>query len=127
MENNTGEGITYKINTQRTYKVYVNLHNGKAFYKTAVKKKNYDNTETTFYKQLKFVKCTPPTDGEIIKITKGFEDLYVNQKDPYNAISVIAVVDYEKVENSVVAEQQAYEKYRQDLNSEDNFGSELPF
>ena len=53
--------------------------------------------------------------------------MYVNSKDKYNAISVIAVMDYEKVENNVVAEQQAYEDYRENLNSMDDFSSELPF
>ena len=119
--------ISYKINTERTYKVYVNSANGKTFYKVCVEKNNYDKTKTKFYKQLKFVQCEPPEDGEIIKIKRAFEDLYVNSKDKYNAISVIVVMDYEKVENDVVAEQQAYNDYRENLNSMDDFSSELPF
>lgn len=127
MEEQVERYISYKIDTRHTYKVYVNSAGGKNFYKVCVKKKNYDGTETKFYKQLKFVQCEPPEDGEIIKIKRAFEDLYVNSKDKYNAISVIAVMDYEKVENDVVAEQQAYEDYRENLNSMDEFDSELPF
>lgn len=127
VENNQERYISYKINTKNSYKVYVNSAGGKTFYKVCVKKKNYDGTESKFYKQLKFVQCDPPQDGEIIRINSAFEDLYVNSKDKYNAISVIAIMDYEKVENDVVAEQQAYEDYRENLNSMDDFSSELPF
>ena len=59
--------------------------------------------------------------------TRHTYKVYVNSKDKYNAISVIAIMDYEKVENDVVAEQQAYENYRENLNSMDEFDSELPF
>ena len=106
--------IGYKINGKSTYKVYKNEVNGKTYYKVAMKKKNYDDTETIFYRQLRFVKgCTPPENGEIIKIWSGFEDLYVNNKDPYNPITVIVVQDYMKVDNQVVNEEKAYEKFQQ--------------
>lgn len=115
MEENEEVGyIGYKIDGKHTYKVYVNEVNGKKFYKVAMKKKNYDDTETIFYRQLRFVKgCTPPENGEIIKIWSGFEDLYVNNKDPYNPITVIVVKDYMKVDNQVVNEEKAYEKFQQ--------------
>lgn len=106
--------IGYKINGKSTYKVYVNEVNGKKFYKVAMKKKNCDDTETIFYRQLRFVKdCTPPENGEIIKIWSAFEDLYVNNKDPYNPITVIVVQDYKKVDNEVVNQEKAYEKFQQ--------------
>ena len=127
MEEQVEGYISYKIDTKHTYKVYVNSAGGKTFYKVCVKKKNYDGTETKFYKQLKFVQCDPPEDGEIIKINRAFEDLYVNSKDKYNAISVIAIMDYEKVDNDVVAEQQAYEDYRENLNSMEVSDEDLPF
>lgn len=114
MEENQEVGhIGYKIDGKHTYKVYVNEVNGKKFYKVAMKKKNYDNTETIFYRQLRFVKCQAPENGDIIKIKYGFEDLYVNEKDKYNPISVIVVMDYEKVDNQVVNEEKAYEKFQQ--------------
>lgn len=127
MEEQVERYISYKIDTRHTYKVYVNSAGGKTFYKVCVKKKNYDGTESKFYKQLKFVQCDPPQDGEIIRINSAFEDLYVNSKDKYNAISVIAIMDYEKVENDVVAEHQAYEDYRENLNSMEVSDEDLPF
>ena len=122
--------IGYKINGKSTYKVYVNEVNGKRFYKVAMKKKNYDDTETIFYRQLRFVKgCTPPENGEIIKIWSGFEDLYVNNKDPYNPITVIVVQDYMKVDNQVVNEEKAYEKFQQITKENEMEASDedLPF
>lgn len=116
MDNQEQEYISYKINTKLTYKVYVNESYGKRFYKVLVTKKNVDGTKTKFYKQLNFVKCTPPENGEIIRIKKGFEDLYTNTKDPYNPISVIVVMDYEKEENQQVREEQAYASYHEKLN-----------
>jgi hypothetical protein len=107
--------IGYKIDTKHTYKVYVNESNGKKFYKVQIKKKNYDNTEISFYKQLRFVQCNPPENGEIIKIIYGFEDLYVNNKDSYNPISVIVIMEYEKVDNPVVNQEKAYDKFQQNL------------
>ena len=105
--------INYKIDGKHTYKVYKNESNGRVYYKVAIKKKNYDDTETTFYRQLRFVNgCTPPENGEIIKIWSGFEDLYVNNRDKYNPISVIVVQDYAKVDNQVVNQEKAYEKFQ---------------
>lgn len=115
MEENQEAGqINYKIDGKHTYKVYKNEVNGKTYYKVAMKKKNYDDTETIFYRQLRFVKdCTPPENGEIIKIWSAFEDLYVNNKDPYNPITVIVVQDYKKIDNEVVNQDKAYEKFQQ--------------
>ena len=116
MTNEEQRYIGYKIDVDHSYKVYVSEANGKKFYKVQVQKKNYDGTKTNFYKNLRFVKCNPPENGEIIRIKKGFEDLYANTKDPYNAISVIVVMDYELEENDVVREQQAYETYQERLS-----------
>ena len=122
--------INYKIDGKHTYKVYKNEVNGKTYYKVAMKKKNYDNTETIFYRQLRFVKnCTPPENGEIIKILSGFEDLYVNNKDPYNPITVIVVQDYIKIDNEVVNQEKAYEKFQQITkeNEAEEQTEDLPF
>lgn len=131
MEENEEVGhIGYKINGKSTYKVYKNEVNGKTYYKVAMKKKNYDDTETIFYRQLRFVKgCTPPENGEIIKIWSGFEDLYVNNKDPYNPITVIVVQDYKKIDNEVVNQDKAYEKFQQITkeNEMEQVDEDLPF
>ena len=107
--------IGYKIYTKHTYRVYESVANGKTFYKVQVTKKNYDGTTQKFYKQFRFVKCEPPKNGEVIRIIKAFEDLYANQKDPYNAISVIVVQEYELVQ----ANEDAYGEYQQTLNEND--------
>lgn len=117
MTNEEQRYIGYKIDTEHSYKVYVSETNGKKFYKVQVQKKNYDGTKVNFYKNLRFVKCNPPENGEIIRIKKAFEDLYANTKDPYNAISVIVVMDYELENNDIVREQQAYETYQERLNA----------
>lgn len=131
MEEEQEQGhIGYKIDGKHTYKVYKNEVNGKTYYKVVMKKKNYDNTETIFYRQLRFVKsCTPPENGEIIKILSGFEDLYVNNKDPYNPITVIVVQDYIKIDNEVVNQEKAYEKFQQITkeNELEEVSQDLPF
>ena len=124
------EYIIYKVNTKYTYKVYVQEHGTKKYYKALVKQKNYDKTETVFYKQLTFVKCTPPENGEIIRIKRGIENLYPNPKDPYNPISVITVLDYEKKEDKKISDEQAYQKYQDTLKENEEVEldeSNLPF
>lgn len=116
MNNEEERYIGYKIDTQHSYKVYVSEANGKRFYKVQIQKKNADGTKVNFYKNLRFVKCNPPENGEIIKIKKAFEDLYANNKDPYNAISVIVVMDYEIVDNDYMRDKQAYETYQERLS-----------
>lgn len=120
------EYIGYKIDTRHSYKIYCNLSGGKKYYKVQVQKKNYDGTKINYYKQLRFAKCTPPEDGEIIRIKKAFEDLYTNNIDKFNPISVIVVLEYEKVENQQVQQEQALAKF-QDTLKEDEWDAELPF
>lgn len=121
---NQEQYISYKINTRNTYIVYVQEINGHRYYKVQVKKKNYDGTQTNFYKQLRFAKCEPPVNGDIIRITKGFEDLYENSKDKYNPISVIVVLEYEKQENKEQQEKEAYESYQNTLNENEELSDE---
>lgn len=107
--------ISYKIDTKHDYKVWVSEFNGKRFYKIQVVKTNSDGEKVKFYKQVKFASCKPVENGETIKIKKGFEDLYTNSKDPYNAISVIVILDYEKVKDEVLEKEQAYANFQQNL------------
>lgn len=131
MENTELEmpSIGYKINVEHNYKVYVTEYGGKKYYKIPVTKKNYDKTETTYYKQVRFAKCTPPEDGDVIRIKKGFEDLYTNNKDPYNPISVIVILDYDSVENLEQIKEKALDKFQQILNEneEEVIDEDLPF
>ena len=133
MEEKERPYIGYKIDTFHSYKVYVNETHGKKYYKVQVKKKNYDGTENIYYKQLRFVKCTPPEDGDIIKIVYAFEDLYTNNADKYNPISVLVIMEYENVENEAVTQEKAYDKFQKLVNENEDEeidtsqAAELPF
>lgn len=105
--------IGYKINTYHTYRVYKSENNGRTYYKVQIQKKSYDGTIIKGYRQLKFVQCTPPNDGDIIKILSGFEDFYVKG---YDVISTIVVQDYELTENQQRNEENAYSEYHEKLN-----------
>ena len=89
----------------------------------------YVSTKTKFYRSIRFVKCQPPQDGDIIRIKKGFEDNYLNPKDKYNDVVVIVVMDYEIVDNQVVNEEKAYEKFQQITkeNEMEEQTEDLPF
>ena len=78
-----------------------------------LQKKNYDQSVTKGYRQIKFAQCEPVNDGDIIKIIKGFEDFYVKS---YDVISIIVVQDYELVENPQQASENAYGEYQDKLN-----------
>lgn len=105
--------IGYKIDGNHTYRVYKTENNGRVYYKVQIQKKNYDNTVTKGYRQLKFVQCEPPENEDIIKINSGFEDFYVKG---YDVISTIVVQDYEKIENPQQATENAYGEYQDRLN-----------
>ena len=109
------EYLNYKIDTKHNYKIYCQEYNGKRFYKVMIQKKNYDGTKTNFYKQIRFVKCKPPLDGEIIRIKKGFEDVRENKNDRYSPIFEIVVMDYEVIQNDVVDEKQAFAEFQNNL------------
>lgn len=113
MENE--EYIGYKVDTIHNYKIFSQEYNGNKFYKVMIQKKNYDNTKTNFYKQIRFVKCKAPEDGEIIRIKKGFEDVRENKNDKYNPIWEIVVMDYEVIQNDVVDEEKAYADFKNNL------------
>ena len=107
--------INYKIDTKHEYKIFVSEYNGNRFYKVQIPKTNRDGSKVKFYKQIKFAKCPPVENGEIIKIKQAFEDLYTNDKDPYNPISVIVIMDYEKIRDEQVEAQQALTNFQQNL------------
>lgn len=127
MTNEEEAYIGYKINTNNTYKIWCQEYGGYKYYKIQVQKKNYDGTKVNFYKQVRFAKCTPPEDGEIIKIKKGFEDVRENKNDKYNPIWEVVITDYELVDNDVVRDKQAYETYQErlseneEVNIDENF------
>lgn len=109
------EYIGYKIDTKHNYKIYSQEYNGVKYYKIMIQKKNYDETKTNFYKQVRFVKCKGPNDGEIIKIKKGFEDVRENKNDRYNPIWELVIMEYEVVQNDAIDEKQAFAEFQNNL------------
>lgn len=118
--------INYKVSIYKAYKVYHSNYNNKDYYKIAFKKKNYDGTYTIFYRRLIFATCEPPEHGEIIKIKRGFEDVYVNHKDKYNPIFVTVVLEYESFNKDEMKEKKALDKFRNKLYKPD-WADDLPF
>lgn len=119
--------IYHKINTKATYKVYSNTRGGHTYYNVAIEKRNYDKSKDRCYRQLKFAKCYPPENGEIIKITNAFEDFYPNPKDPYNPIITYVVLDYIKVDNSKAEKERAISEYQQSFAENSIDDDALPF
>lgn len=109
------EYIGYKIDTKHNYKIYSQEYNGVKYYKIMIQKKNYDGTKTNFYKQVRFVKCKGPNDGEIIKIKKAFEDVRENKNDRYNPIWELVIMEYEVVQNDAIDEKQAFAEFQNNL------------
>lgn len=135
MENQKEEYIIYKVSTKNWHKVYKTSYNGKDFYKLLIVQEKYDGTTTSYYKPISFKKTlTPPQDGSVIRIKQGIENLYTNNKDKYNPISSILILDYELKENVEQKKENAYNEFSQTLaENEENKeeivieDSQLPF
>lgn len=135
MENQEEEYIIYKVSTKNWHKVYKTSYNGKDFYKLLIVQRNYDGTTTNYYKTVSFKKSlTPPQDGSVIRVKKGIENLYTNNVDKYNPISILLILDYELKENAEQKKENAYNEFSQTLaENEENKeeivieDSQLPF
>lgn len=121
------KGISYKVNENGKYYISAKEWNGKTFYNTKITQKNADGTSVEFQRQLRFIKCEPPKNGDCIKIISGFESNYANTKDQYNCITVICVTEYEIV-NEVKVED-AFAEYNEQISGNDIQvdESQLPF
>ena len=120
-EKNT-EYISYLFNTKSYYYIQSQTNGGRTFYKTPIKKKNYDGQEIKSYIQVKFGKCEPVPNGTKIRIKNAKEDWYINPKDTWNIIPQLVIFDYEIIERSDVIAEQAIQQY----NSIDD-DTELPY
>ena len=128
MQDKDEEYISYRINTANKYVVYKTSYSGKDFYKISFDKKNSDGSKTKIYRMLKFVNCEPPEDRDVIRIRKAFEDNYIDPKNKYNDVCVIAVMDYEKFEDEEKLQKEAFENFHRTLEeNEDYNSSNLPF
>ena len=113
------KGIQYKVDSNHFYTIVSNEWNGKIFYNVKIQQTNADNTKSEFKRQLRFVKCEPPTNGDRIRIISGFESVYANNKDPYNPISCICVTEWELEQTAIEEKQDAYAQFQQNSNNDD--------
>lgn len=117
------EYISYRVTTEQRYTVYKTSFGGKNFYKICLKKKNSDGSELKIYRQLKFINCDPPENGDVIRITRAFEDNYIDPKNKYNDVCIIAVLDYEIFKDEEKLQKEAYDNFHRNL--EENESGEL--
>ena len=123
------EGLNYKIDTEHNYMVWKQEYGGRTFYKIQIQKRNYDNSRTNYYKEIKFAQCQAPENGDLIKIISGFEDVRMNNKDKYNPVWTLVITEYEKIVDKEASQKQALDKYQSLLaeESKQNFDEDLPF
>lgn len=130
MDSNEHVGILYKVNELSTYKIITTEWNGRKFYNIALTQKLADNSVAEFRRQLKFIKCDPPENGDTIRIISGFESDYQSPKNKFEWIPVIIVDNYEKVESQKEVQEAAIAEYQSKVNANDiaeDIGNELPF
>ena len=113
MEEENKEYIISKINTKYFYKVYRSSYNGKDFYSILITQKNYDDTETLYYKNVSFKKGLnlPPNDT-LIRIKKAVENYY---GDKYKPQSSLMILDYELKKNDEQKKEEALQEFNQNL------------
>ena len=123
------KGIRYKINENGFYYVYAREWNGKTFYNVKIQQTNPDGTKTEFFRQLKFVKCEPPHNGDRIKIISGFESNYANNKDPYNCITCICVTEWQLESITKSETSETITEYNKNVDTNDIVitSDDLPF
>lgn len=108
-EEENKEYISYMFNTSYNYIINSNINGGKTFYKIPLKKKAFDGQIMTCNVPVRFAKCQPVPDGTIIRIKNAKEDWYV--KNRFDTIVYLVIFDYEIVQTSDRAAQQALETF----------------
>lgn len=113
MEEENKEYIISKINTKYFYKVYRSSYNGKDFYSLLIVQKNYDETESMFYKSVSFKKGIdlPPNDS-LIRIKKAVENYYGEKYKPQSSLMIL---DYELKKTEDQIKEDAFNEYNQSL------------
>lgn len=116
----------YKIMPNDDVMVFKNEYGGNIFYKVRITKKNYDNTKSYFYKNVRFKKDVELEDRTIIKILDMFEDVRENKNDKYNAIWELFITDFEILPNEVKDKASAIENFnnRYDIDDESFLNNE---
>ena len=107
---------SYKIEVGDTIKVTKKIVNGYTFYTTRVPQKNIDGKTEFFSKYLQFKKDVQIVDGERITIKRMMENLRKNPRDPFNPISSLMILDFDKEKTEDKAEQEAIDEYKSYVN-----------
>lgn len=124
------EYISYRINTHTKYIVYKTSYGGRDYYKISFEKKCPNGSKIKIYRNLKFVNCIPPENGDFIRITKAFEDNYIDPKNKYNDVCIIVVQEYESFKNEEKMREDAYKNFHRAIEDGELYGlgeESLPF
>lgn len=109
--------IFYKIMADKKYRVFVNVFNGKKFYKIQVTQKELDGQTKKYYKQVTFKKDIELDNETDIEIQEAYENLYANKNDKYNPISVLNITKFRILPKD--EKQKAYDEYYNSYNNDD--------
>lgn len=129
MEEERLDEVSYKIKSGLRYRVWRRDLNDRTYYNIIVKQKNYDGTESTWYRPVTFKKGVEVANETDIIIKSGFENLRNNPKDKYNPITSIMITEFETLENKEKIQEKAFEDYKQCLseNEIELQDDDLPF
>jgi hypothetical protein len=117
MQEQEQEKRPYKIMLGDVVTVARNDYNGHTFYKIYFRKKVQDETTIEGTKNIRFKGDVDIEDGTKIRILDMFEDFY--NKDRFNTIWTLVIMDYEIVET-----EKAIEEYNETMA---NMDDDLPF
>lgn len=127
MKEEPKESIWHKIVPNYKYRIWRKDFNGKTFYNILVSQKEYDNTESKYYIPVTFKKGIEVANETDIIIKHAIENLRSNKnvedkKKPYCPIFSYMITDFEIVPRKEQQEAQAYQKYQETLNENEDVG-----
>ena len=127
MKEEPKESIWHKIVPNHKYRIWRKDFNGKTFYNILVSQKEYDNTEYKYYIPVSFKKGIEVANETDIIIKKAIENLRSNKnveesKRQYCPIFSYMITEFQIVEREEQKQAQAYQKYQETLNENEDVG-----
>ena len=127
MKEEPKESIWHKIVPNHKYRIWRKDFNGKTFYNILVSQKEYDNTESKYYIPVTFKKGVEVANETDIIIKHAIENLRSNKnveesKKQYYPIFSYMITEFEIVEREEQKQAQAYQKYQETLNENEDLG-----
>lgn len=127
MKEEPKESIWHKIVPNHKYRIWRKDFNGKTFYNILVSQKEYDNTESKYYIPVTFKKGIEVANETDIIIKHAIENLRSNKnveesKKQYCPIFSYMITEFEIVEREEQKQAQAYQKYQETLNENEDLG-----